>query len=66
MRALAAIRKSGFKWTLLLVVLGTVALACSTGSYPVDVFTEMHYQQSYRSQEPPRLMPAEGAVPLHR
>ena len=64
MRALAAIRKTGFKWTLLLVVLGTVALACSTGSYPVDVFTEMHYQQSYRSQEPPRLMPAEGAVPF--
>ena len=64
MRVLAAIRKSGFKWPLLLVVLGTVALACSTGSYPVDIFTEMHYQQSYRSQEPPRLLTAEGAVPF--
>lgn len=35
----------------------------STGSYPADVFTEMHYTQSYRSQEPPRLASA-GAVPI--
>jgi mono/diheme cytochrome c family protein len=64
MRAIAATLKSRLKWPLLLAIIGTVALACSTGTYPVDVFTEMHYQQSYRSQEPPRVMPAEGAVPF--
>ena len=64
MRVISAIRKSGLRWPLLFALLGTVALACSTGTYPVDVFTEMHYQQSYRSQEPPRVMPAEGAVPF--
>jgi mono/diheme cytochrome c family protein len=26
--------------------------------------TEMHYQPSYRSQEPPRRLPAPGAVPI--
>ena len=35
----------------------------STGSYPADVFTEMHYQQPFRSQESPRLGSA-GAVPI--
>ncbi len=35
-----------------------------TGSNRVDIFTETHYTQSYRPQEPPRLMPAEGAVPI--
>jgi mono/diheme cytochrome c family protein len=34
-----------------------------TGSYPADVFTEMHYQQSFRAQESPRLASA-GAVPV--
>ncbi len=37
-----------------------VAAACSvqeTNSYPVDIFTEMHYAQYQRSQEPPRLQP---------
>ncbi|MFQ5872740.1 MAG: c-type cytochrome [Dehalococcoidia bacterium] len=52
------------RWLTLLVFVGILAAACSTGSYPVDVFTEMHYQQSYKSQEPPRLEPAQGAVPF--
>ncbi|MEE9199264.1 MAG: cytochrome c [Dehalococcoidia bacterium] len=52
------------RWLVLLAVVGLVVAACSTGSYPVDVFTEMHYQQSYKSQEPPRLAPAQGAVPF--
>jgi mono/diheme cytochrome c family protein len=30
----------------------------------VEVFPEMHYQQSFRVQEPPRLAPPEGAVPV--
>ena len=35
-----------------------------TGSNKVQVFTEMHYQPSYRSQEGPRLDPPESAVPI--
>ncbi len=51
-----------------LVLVGvTIALlgaACGRGSYPIDFFYEMHYQRSYHQQEPPRLMPANGAVPF--
>lgn len=42
-----------------------VALAlagCTSGSYPVDIFYEQHYQQSYKSHEPPRLTGVAGAV----
>ena len=35
-----------------------------TGSNKVQVFTEMHYQPSYRSQEGPRLLTPDGAVPI--
>ncbi len=35
-----------------------------TGSNAVQVFTEMHYQPSYRTQEVPRLLPPEGSVPM--
>ncbi len=34
-----------------------------TGSHRVMVFSEMHYQPSYRSQETPRLLPNPEAVP---
>ena len=53
-----------------LVLLGAGAalvallLACETGAYPLDIFPEMHYQQSYRPQEPPRAEPPEGQVPV--
>ncbi|MCH9036720.1 MAG: cytochrome c [Chloroflexi bacterium] len=57
-------RRAGLLWLLLPAVVGLVALACSTGAYPVDIFTEMHYQQSFKSQEPPRLYPPEGSVPF--
>ncbi|MEE9248119.1 MAG: cytochrome c [Dehalococcoidia bacterium] len=57
-------RRTGLRWLALLAVVGLLALACSTGSYPVDIFTEMHYQQSFKSQEPPRLYPPEGSVPF--
>lgn len=36
--------------------------ACETGAYPVDIFPEMHYQQSYRTQEPPFEPPPDGQV----
>lgn len=46
-----------------LAVVAVLALAgCTSGSYPVDIFYEQHYQQSYKSHEPPRLLGVEGAV----
>ena len=36
----------------------------STGAYPIDIFQEMHYNQSYKAGEPPRLLPPEGSVPI--
>lgn len=35
-----------------------------TGPHAVDIFTEMHYQPSYRVQEGPRILPPEGSVPI--
>ena len=37
-------------------------VGCTSGSYPVDIFYEQHYQQSYKSHEPPRLSGVAGAV----
>ena len=39
----------------LAVLTGLFAAGCTQGAYPVDIFYEMHYQQSYKSQEPPSL-----------
>ena len=50
-----------------LVLLGfvvVVAAGCANGTYPLDVFYEMHYQQSYQSHEPPRLSAPRDAVPV--
>ena len=53
------------------VALAAVAAACSpgdpfrsTGSYPIDVFQEMHYNQSQKSQEPPRFLPPVDSYPI--
>jgi mono/diheme cytochrome c family protein len=35
-----------------------------SGPHAVEVFTEMHYQPSYRSQELPRLLPPSDSVPV--
>ena len=35
-----------------------------TGSHHIQVFSEMHYSASYRSQEVPRLLPPDGSVPI--
>ena len=43
---------------------GLIAMACGQGTYPLDIFYEMHYQQTYKSGEPPRLAGVEGAVPV--
>ena len=36
----------------------------STGAYPIDIFQEMHYNQSLKAQEPPRFAPPAGSIPV--
>ena len=52
---------------LLAVAVGLLASACGAtlpgrGSYPLDIFYEMHYQQSFKSNEPPSLGGVADAV----
>jgi len=64
----------GFRWrtnrvlllvgVLVLVITGTSCLAKSGTYAPIDWASEMHYNQSYRAQEPPRLASPMGAVPF--
>lgn len=50
--------------SLMPLILGALALSgCYQGSYPVDYFREMHYQESQRPMEAQRLSPPDGAVP---
>ena len=44
---------------------GLLAAGCSQGAYPLDIFYEMHYQPSYKAQEPPRLSPPASAAPWY-
>jgi hypothetical protein len=37
-------------------------IGCSQGSYPLDIFYEMHYQKSFKAHEPPRLSVPPSAV----
>lgn len=48
----------------ILVLALTAGCFPMTGSYPVDIFGEMHYQQTHHSQEPPRLAANEESVPI--
>ena len=57
-------RLGRFSLPALFVLLAALAAGCSSGSYPLDFFYEMHYQQSYSSHEPPRLSLPAGAVPI--
>ena len=59
--------KRGLKgWFIGIVTLfGILVVGCSQGSYPVDIFYEQHYQQSYRSHEPPRLIGVADAVAFY-
>ena len=59
--------KRGLKgWFIGIVTLfGILVVGCSQGSYPVDIFYEQHYQQSYRSHEPPRLVGVADAVAFY-
>lgn len=46
-------------------LLALVVAGCSSSNeYPIDFFSEMHYQKSYRSQESPRLDSPPSAVPF--
>ncbi len=48
------------------LLVGLMAAAgCAQGSYPLDIFYEMHYQPSYKAHEPPRLSAPESAVPFY-
>ena len=48
---------------VLTLLTGLLALGCAQGSYPLDIFYEMHYQPSFKAHEPPRLSVPESAVP---
>ena len=47
----------------LAVLAGLLLTACESGAYPLDIFPEMHYQQSNRPGEPPLVQQVEGSVP---
>lgn len=58
-------------WVVVLMLTALILIACepgdpgrSTGAYKIDVFQEMHYNQTYKSQEPPRILPPEDSIPI--
>ena len=58
-------RAKGYVFGLALLIGLLAVVGCSQGSYPLDVFYEMHYQQSYKAHEPPRLSAPASAVPVY-
>lgn len=52
-----------FLW-LLILISGVLLTGCQKPGYFIDIFPEMHYQPSYRPQEPPRLYPPSESVPV--
>ncbi len=60
-------RRSAFALALAVVTVGLSACAVQeSNTYPIEIFSEMHYAQSVRSQEPPRLPPVAQAVPFQQ
>jgi mono/diheme cytochrome c family protein len=57
-------RLAGRSLLIAFASIAILAVACvqESGTYPIETFTEMHYAQSYRSQEIPRLGGVESAV----
>lgn len=55
-------------WTSVVVavlLVGLTVAACnSTATYPIDFFSEMHYQDSWHAQEPPRPDAPKTIVPI--
>ena len=69
MKLAPQIRVSPLRRTLAAALTASVlvlfASACAiqeSNTYPIEIFSEMHYSQASRSQEPPRLPPVQGAV----
>ena len=58
-------RAKGYVFGLALLIGLLAVVGCSQGSYPLDIFYEMHYQQSYKAHEPPRLSAPASAVPVY-
>lgn len=53
-----------FALSILVLVMLSGCMPWGRGTYQVEIFSEMHYTQAYKSQEPPRLYPAVGSVPF--
>ena len=53
-----------FAVSIVAIVSATACAVQESNTYPIEVFSEMHYSQSTRMQEPPRLAPAEDAIPF--
>ncbi len=54
---------------LIIFSLSLLAPTCQSGitqrgTYPIEIFSEMHYSQAYRNQEVPRLDPVAAAEPF--
>jgi hypothetical protein len=47
-----------------LLLVGCSRIFPSSGAYPLDFFPEMHYQQSFKIQEPPSLSAPADSVPI--
>ena len=55
------------------IVLSSLLMGCMKSSgfqesntYPVEIFSEMHYSQAYKSQEPPRIKSSGSSIPFKR
>ena len=55
-------KSRGYVFALIALVGILAAVGCAQGSYPLDIFYEMHYQPSYKVHEPPRISVPESAV----
>lgn len=64
LRAKASLRLQFWLLGGLVAAMTLFSISCAEGTYPLDFFYEMHYQPTYHSQEPPRLLPAPGSVPI--
>ncbi len=57
-------RKIGIALTVAMAVLIGGACVQQSNTYPIDIFTDMHYSQSYRVSEPDRPDPVGDAVTI--
>lgn len=54
-----------FSVVVAVLLIGLTVVACnSTATYPIDFFSEMHYQPSWNAQEPPRPGAPETLAPI--